>query len=100
MTSSFILRYRLQFIPDPMLATSSPTQIRHSHDLDHQARPAGEVLRPLALARLGVVLFPREARLFPALVYRVDDILAQARVQVGGPLLVGPVLGCHVLHYE
>ena len=40
-------------------------QIRHCHNFNHQARPPSEMLRSLSSARLGVVLFPREARLFP-----------------------------------
>lgn len=40
-------------------------QRRHAHNLDHQARPAREVLRALAPSRLRVVLLPGEARLLP-----------------------------------
>lgn len=74
-------------------------KILHGHDLDHQTGPASKVLRPLALARLGVVLFPREARLLPALVHRVDNVSAQTAVQVPGRLLVRAVLGCNVLWF-
>lgn len=69
----------------------------HGHELDDEAGPAGEVLRPLALARLGVVLLPGEARVLPALVDRVDEVLAQAGEEVGGLGLVGAVLGGDVL---
>jgi hypothetical protein len=57
-----------------MLAT---TQVWHGHDLDHQACPASKVLGPLALASLRVVLFPRETGLLPALIDRVDEVLAK-----------------------
>jgi hypothetical protein len=60
----------LQLIPHRL-----PTQIRHRHDLDHQARPASKMLRTLALARLRIILLPREARLLPALIHRVDEVL-------------------------
>jgi hypothetical protein len=71
--------------------------IRHSHDLDHQTGPPREVLRPLPLAGLGVILLPREARLLPVVVDRVDDVLAQTGVQVLSRLLVGTGFGCDFL---
>jgi hypothetical protein len=67
----------LQFIPNPL-----PTEIRHGHDLHDQASPAGKVLRPLALTRLRVVLLPRKTSLFPAFVHRVNEILAEVRVEL------------------
>lgn len=72
-------------------------EVLHGHDLDHQAGPAGEVLRALALARLGVVLLPGEPRVDPALVDGLDEVLAQAAVEVRGPGLVWTVLLCYVL---
>lgn len=50
----------------------SLVQRLHRHNLHHQARPAGEMLRALTSPRLGVVLLPREARLLPALVDRIN----------------------------
>jgi hypothetical protein len=41
------------------------TQIRQRHDLHHQARPAGEMLRPLSGTCFRVILLPCEARLQP-----------------------------------
>lgn len=72
-----------------ILDVTTAAQVRHSHDLDDQTRPAREVLRALALARLRVVLLPGEARLLPTLEDGVDEILAQARVEVSGLGLVG-----------
>ena len=40
------------------------------------------MLRPLALARLGVILFPRKARLLPGLVDRGDQNLPQIGVEL------------------
>lgn len=65
-----------QLVPD--VAAAGLARPLHGHELDDQARPAREVLRALALARLGVVLLPREARLLPAVVDRVDKVLAKA----------------------
>lgn len=69
------------------------TDLRHGHDLDHETGPPREVLRALALPRLGVVLLPREARVLPAAEDGVDDVLAQARVQVRRRFLVRARLG-------
>lgn len=57
-------------------------QIFHSQDLDNQARPARKVLRPLTLAGLGIVLLPSEARLLPAVVHCVDEVLAESCVEI------------------
>jgi hypothetical protein len=38
------------------------------------------MLRPLSLARLRIILLPRKARLLPALVHGVDQVLAKCRV--------------------
>ena len=72
-------------------------EVGHRHDLDDEAGPAGKVLRALAGARRGVVLLPREARGGPAVVDRVDDVAAEARVQVAGDGLVQAGLGGDVL---
>lgn len=73
---------RLQLIPNPSL------QIRHTHNLNHQARPAREVLRALSLARLRIVLLPREASLFPALVHGAYEVFAERGVEFLGLGLV------------
>ena len=57
-----------------MLTTTG--QIIHCHDLDYQARPASEVLCPLALASLRVILLPGKASLLPALVDGVNKVLS------------------------
>lgn len=82
----------LQFIVRVTLA-----QIIHGHNLHHQARPAREVLRPLAPAGLRVVLLPREARLLPALVDRVDEVGAELRVELPRAGLVGALVRRDVL---
>lgn len=84
--------------PSQLIAhVAGPPEVLHGHDLDHQAGPAREVLRALALARLGVVLLPGEAGIDPALVDGLDEVLPQAAVEVRGPGLVGAVLLCYVL---
>jgi hypothetical protein len=81
----------LQLIPHPF------TQIRHSHDLDHQARPAREVLRTLPLACFWIVLFPCKPSLLPTVIYRIDQILAQFGVDLDGPSLMQSFLLSDVL---
>lgn len=55
------------------------------------------MLGPLALARLRVVLLPREARLLPAVVHRLDKVLAQPRVEVSSLGLVWAFLKREIL---
>ena len=74
------------------LVVSVAAEVFHCHDLDHEARPARKVLRALARACLGVVLFPCEASLFPALVDRVHEVLAQGCVHALRLLLVRAAL--------
>ena len=52
------------------------TWVPHGHDLNDQAGPAGKVLCTLSGTRLRVVLLPRKARVFPALVHGVNKIFA------------------------
>ena len=73
--------------------------MRHGHDLDHQARPPRKVLGALAFACLGVVLLPCKARLLPASVDGIDDVLAQPRVQITRRLLEGAILGGEALRF-
>ncbi|SRR6266536_1893690 len=63
-------------------------QIRHAHNLHYQARPPGEMLRPLALSSLRIILFPSKARLRPIFIDSLDEIKTEATVQVLGLLLV------------
>ncbi len=72
-------------------------QVLHGHNLDHQTRPAGKMLRALPRARLRIVLLPRVARLLPAVVHGVDQVLAQANVQVARLLAVRAALRGKVL---
>jgi hypothetical protein len=90
----FLTPPHLQFIPNPILTL---TQIRHSHYLNHQASPAGEMLRPLPLTRLGVVLLPSKAGLLPTVIYSVDKILAEFGVNFSCARLVGTRLLGNVL---
>jgi hypothetical protein len=59
------------------------TQIRHSHNLDHQTRPAREMLRALSFTRLGVILFPRKTRFLPTLIDSIDQVVAKFGVDFG-----------------
>jgi hypothetical protein len=49
-------------------------QIRHTHNLHHQARPPGEMLCPLPLASFRVILFPCKARFLPGFEDRFDEV--------------------------
>ena len=64
-------------------------QIRHTHDLDHQRRPAGEMLCSLSLAGIRVILLPCESCLLPVLVYVFDEIETELDVQEFGGFGVG-----------
>ena len=59
-------------LSSPFATSSLSPQVRHIHNLNHQARPARKMLRPLALSRLRIILFPREARLLPLLIHIVQ----------------------------
>ncbi|KAG7125085.1 hypothetical protein HYQ46_010577 [Verticillium longisporum] len=83
-----------------VLGPAALAEVLHGHNLDDEARPAGKVLRALALARLGVVLLPGEAGRLPALEDGVDEVRAEARVDVPGALLEGALLGGDVLARE
>lgn len=71
------MQSRLQLIPHSSLfsTNTTTTDIRHGHNLDHQTRPTGKMLRTLSLSRLGVILFPRESRFLPRIVHGIDQIL-------------------------
>lgn len=78
----------------------STLQVIHGHNLDHQTRPARKVLVALSRARLRVVLLPREARFLPALEDGVDEVLAQANVQLAGLFAVRTALRGKVLRRD
>jgi len=73
------------------------TQIRHSHNLDHQTRPAREMLRALSFTRLGVILFPRKARVLPTLINSIDQIVAEFGVDFRCASTMGTGLSRDVL---
>jgi hypothetical protein len=73
------------------------TQIRHSHNLDHQTRPARKMLRALPFTRLGVILFPRKARLLPTLINSIDQVIAKFGVDFGCASTMGTRLSRDVL---
>lgn len=73
-------------------------QIRHAHDLHHQTSPAGEMLRTLSPARLGIVLLPSKARLLPLLIHISNQVDTQLGIEVKGFVLVGAGSLCVFLH--
>lgn len=66
----------------------SDSQIRHCHNFHHEASPAGEMLRALAVAGLRVVLLPCEPCSLPLVEHVVDKIGTQSGVQGCGAGLV------------
>jgi hypothetical protein len=50
------------------------------------------MLRPLSLAGFGVILFPSETRLLPALVHSINKILSELGVQFGCACFVWSLL--------
>jgi hypothetical protein len=83
----------LQFVSNNLSA-----KIWHRHNLNDQARPPCKMLRSLSLARLGVVLFPRTACLFPAVVYSIDKVFAEIGVQLPSALLMRAFGLCDILY--
>ena len=81
----------------PMHHPLPPTQIRHRHNLHHQTRPTGKMLRSLPSARFGVILLPRKARSFPLIEDVFDEVDAKGGVDIGGLGFVGAGLDCDVL---
>lgn len=79
------------------MTAAGAAQVLHGHDLDNQTGPARKMLRALAGAGLRVVLLPCKPGFQPGLVDGVDEVLAQARVQVLGLGLVGSFLCSRVL---
>lgn len=76
-----------------LLTTNLPlatAQIGHAHNLDHQARPSGEMLRSLTLACLRIILLPRKTCFHPLVVDGLDEIEAETAIQLSGFGLMGP----------
>jgi hypothetical protein len=71
-----------------IVPSTSFTQIRHGHDLDHEAGPTGEVLRPLAFTCLGIILFPSEASPLPLREHVLHDVLTELGIDLSGTLLM------------
>ena len=84
----------LQFI---LFSHFFATQIRHSHNLDNQARPTSKVLGTLSLSGLRVILLPRKSCLLPALIDGVDQVLAEFSVHLCGAGTVGARRLCEFL---
>ena len=74
-------------------------QIRHHHNFNHQTGPPREMLRSLSSARLGVILLPREARLFPLIEDVIHEVFPESGVDSGGLRFVRAGLGCNVLDF-
>jgi hypothetical protein len=55
------------------------------------------MLRSLSLTCLGIVLFPRKACLFPAVVYSIDKVFAEIGVQLPSALLMRAFGLCDIL---
>lgn len=75
----------------------TPTQIRHRHNLNHQTRPAREMLRSLPRARFRIILLPRKSRPLPFVEDVFDEVFAERSVDVGGLRFVRSGLPCDVL---
>ena len=61
------------------MSNTALTEIRHDHDVDHQARPAGKVLCPLSMPRVRIILLPCKTSLLPF----AEDVLYQIDPQLG-----------------
>ena len=69
---------------------SGVDHIRHTHDLDYETSPAGEMLCSLTLPSLRVILLPCEACLRPRVIDSLDEVEAEFAVQFCGALFVWP----------
>ena len=74
-------------------------QVRHRHDFDHETRPPREMLRSLSSACLRVILFPREARLFPLIEDVIHEVFPESGIDFGGLGFVWARLGSNVLNF-
>lgn len=80
-----------------MSGLSGTRQFRHGHHIHHHTGPAGKVLCPLAIARVGVVLFPSESSPLPLAEDIIDQILPQVGVHLPRLFLVRTRNRCSVL---
>jgi len=78
--------------------TTTTTQIRHDHQINHQARPARKMLGALPQPRLGMILLPRETGALPLAVHILDQIPAEAHVDASGLLLLRSGSLSHLLN--
>lgn len=76
---------------------TTPTQIRHSDNLDHKTSPTREMLRPLSSTRVRIILLPCETSLLPALVHRLHEIGPEFDVYTFGLLLMRSSTDGHIL---
>ena len=83
----------------PMHDPLPSIQIRHRHNFNHQTGPAREMLRSLSGARLGVILFPREARLFPLVEDVIHEVFPESGVDFGSLRFMWAGLGRNVLDF-
>ena len=89
----------LSILQLPMHDLLRSVQVRHRHNLNHQTCPACEMLRSLSSASLRVILFPREARLFPLIEDVINEIFPESDVDFSGLSFVWSRLGCNVLEF-
>lgn len=80
-----------------MFDLTSTTQIRHRHYLDHQTRPAGEMLRSLTSTSVWIILLPCKTSLLPLLKDILNKILPQRGVNLACLRSVGAGLRCDIL---
>jgi len=74
---------RLQLIPHSLCIRTRlvlALQVGHRDNLHCQAGPACKMLGALSLARLGIVLFPREACFLPTFINGMDEVFAERRI--------------------
>jgi hypothetical protein len=66
----------------PPQAPLPAAQIGHPHNLHYQTRPPSKMLRPLPLASFRVILLPCETCFLPGFEDCLDEVEAQAAVEV------------------
>lgn len=70
------------------MTRSSFAQIRHNHEIYHEAGPTRKVLRALTMTGLGIVLFPGEASPFPLPIDILYQVSSKLHINLPGLLLV------------
>lgn len=83
-----------------LLASNQILLIWERHNLHHQAGPAREMLRALSLTSIRIVLFPREARLLPALIDGLNQVLAELAVKLLGTGSIRRIRLCGFLYHR